>query len=80
MSDTIEYKIKELDPDIIPPSSRNMYKTDQGGSKIVVIGKPGSGKTMLITSLLYAKKHIYPIGMVMSGTEDSNGLLWKNLS
>ena len=31
-----------------------------------------TGKTTLISSLLYAKKHIYPIAMAMSGTEDSN--------
>jgi hypothetical protein len=32
-----------------------------------------TGKTTLITSLLYEKSHIFPIGLVMSGTEDSNG-------
>jgi hypothetical protein len=73
MSDTIEYRIKELNLELIPPSTKTMYNPEQGGSKIVVIGKPGSGKTMLITSLLYAKKHIFPIGMAVSGTEDSNG-------
>ena len=31
-----------------------------------------TGKTTLIASLLYAKKHIFPVGMVMSGSEDSN--------
>jgi hypothetical protein len=31
-----------------------------------------TGKTTLISSLLYAKKHIFPVGMVMSGSEDSN--------
>lgn len=32
-----------------------------------------TGKTTLISSLLYAKKHIIPVGQVYSGTEDSNG-------
>lgn len=32
-----------------------------------------TGKTTLITSLLYAKKHIFPVGIAMSGSEDSNG-------
>lgn len=32
-----------------------------------------TGKTTLISSLLYAKRHIYPCGIVFSGTEDSNG-------
>lgn len=65
--------IKELDLNMIAPSSDKIYDKDQGGPKIVVIGKPGTGKTTLITSLLYNKKHIYPVGVVMSGTEDSNG-------
>lgn len=32
-----------------------------------------SGKSYAITSLLYAKRHIFPVGVVFSGTEDSNG-------
>lgn len=31
-----------------------------------------TGKTTLIASLLYSKKHIFPVAMVMSGSEDSN--------
>lgn len=31
-----------------------------------------TGKSTLIASLLYAKKHIFPVGMIMSGSEDSN--------
>jgi len=65
--------IKELNPDIIPPSTNTIYDENQGGSKILIIGKAGTGKTRLITSLLYEKKHIFPIGIVFSGTEDSNG-------
>ena len=32
-----------------------------------------TGKSTLIASLLYAKRNIYPCGVVFSGTEDSNG-------
>ena len=32
-----------------------------------------TGKTTMITSILYEKSHIFPVGQVMSGTEDSNG-------
>jgi len=71
--DTITYRIRELDPDMIAPSTKNMDRPEQGGSKIVIIGKPGTGKTTLITSLLYEKSHVFPIGVAMSGTEDSNG-------
>ena len=71
--DSITYRIRELDPDMIAPATKNMDRPEQGGSKIVVIGKPGTGKTTLITSLLYEKSHIFPVGVAMSGTEDSNG-------
>lgn len=36
-----------------------------------------TGKTTLIASLLYAKKHIFPVAQVYSGTEDSNGFYRK---
>ena len=31
-----------------------------------------TGKSTLLGSILYAKKHIFPVGMAMCGTEDSN--------
>jgi AAA15 family ATPase/GTPase len=69
----VSVEIHELDPEIIPPlTSRMNDPTYFGGSKIVVVGKPGSGKSTLIKALLYAKKHIFPVGIVMSGTEDTN--------
>ena len=34
-------RIRELDPDMIAPSTRNHTNPNQGGSKIVIIGKPG---------------------------------------
>ena len=72
-------KIKELDLDVINPRTSNYMDPDSYGSKILVIGKPGTGKSTLIASILYAKKHIFPIGMVFSGTEDSNGFFKKIL-
>lgn len=66
-----EIIIKELNLDKIRPSESSI-REGKGGSKIVIIGHPGSGKSLLIKSLLYAKKHIIPVGIVMSGTEDSN--------
>ena len=37
----------------------------------VFIGKRGTGKSTLVTDILYHKRHI-PAGVVMSGTEDGN--------
>lgn len=72
--------IKELDPDMIKPSMEDVLnpRYDGGGSKITVIGKPGTGKTKLITSLIYDKRACFPTGMVISGTEDSNHY-WQNI-
>ena len=36
-----------------------------------------TGKSTLIASLLYAKKHIFPVAIAFSGTEDSNGFFRK---
>ena len=70
-------QIKELNIDIIPPITKRIHEKDYGGSKIVVIGKPGTGKSTLIADLLYKKKHIFPVGLIFSGSEDSTGFYGK---
>ncbi len=65
-------QIKELDLDIIPPSHSEFMNPDHTGSKIAVIGKPGTGKSSLIRSILFEKSEIFPCGQIYSGTEDSN--------
>jgi len=64
-------EIKELSLDTIRPNSESM-KTDIGGSKVAIIGKPGSGKSVLIRHLLHSKQHLIPAGLVISGSEDTN--------
>jgi hypothetical protein len=78
-NDELVYKIRELNIDMINPTTKSFENVDSSGTKTIVIGKPGTGKTTLIASLLYGKKHIFPVAMVMSGSEDSNGFYKKIL-
>lgn len=70
MQDNV-YDIKPFDADLINPREDNFHTV--GGSKIVVIGKAGTGKSTLIKYLLFLKRNIIPVGLVVSGTEASNG-------
>lgn len=72
-----EFNIKEFDLDLLNPNGDNYKNSNQGGSKVVVIGKPGTGKTTLVSSLLYNKRNEIPSAFVMSGTEDSSGYYSK---
>lgn len=48
-------------------------KCDPGNdSKIVAIGKPGSGKSVLIKDIVRTFAHKFPAAVVFSGTEDNN--------
>lgn len=63
--------IKELDLQQIRPTEESI-NSNLGGTKITIIGKPGTGKSVLIKHILYSKKHLIPTGIVISGSEDSN--------
>jgi GTPase SAR1 family protein len=63
-------RIKELDLNTLKPEHITDYKN---GCKLVIIGAPGTGKSTIIKSIIYSKKHILAVGQVFSGTEDSNG-------
>jgi hypothetical protein len=52
--------IKKFDPDTIDPCRVCIF-----------IGKRGTGKSQLVTDILYHKRKV-PMGVVMSGTEESN--------
>jgi GTPase SAR1 family protein len=62
-------KIDELDLNNIHP-----YNIDDNkwGVKIIVLGKPGFGKTSLIESIMLYKSHICPVAQIFSGTETVN--------
>ena len=66
---------------IIPKGKDNYYGFTLNGDHRFLLSSfdvvRNTGKTTLIASLLYAKKHIIPVGMVISGTEDSNGFYRK---
>ena len=61
--------IRPFDFNTMPPFKG---KGDEDGTKIIIIGKAGSGKSSLIKDILAAKAHLIPVAQVFSGTEDSN--------
>lgn len=63
--------IHELNIDMIRPNTESI-KGDLGGTKLTIIGKPGSGKSVLIKYILHCKKHIIPAAVIVSGSEESN--------
>jgi hypothetical protein len=58
--------IKEFDPTTI-----------SDGAIVGVVGRRGSGKSIIIKDLLYYKRHRLPCGLIMSGTEAGNGYFSK---
>jgi hypothetical protein len=70
----IVYKIKELDINTLRPRS-----VEDDGVKYAMIGKPGTGKSSIIKSYMYAKRHIFPTGVFCSGTEDSTQFFGKHV-
>lgn len=61
---------------IVPQGKGDYYGFTIDGDHRFLLGSfdvvRNTGKTTLIASLLYAKKHIFPAAIAMSGTEDSN--------
>ncbi len=69
--------VLECDFKILPVGENNYYGFTLDGDHRFLLGSfdvvRNTGKTTLITSILYAKKHLIPVGIALSGTEDSNG-------
>lgn len=59
-------RIREFDP---VTQLRPLAPTDTDGVKILIIGRPGMGKSYVMKALLYAKRHILPCAIAFSGTE-----------
>lgn len=70
----ITYRIKELDINTLRPRS-----IADDGVKYAMIGKPGTGKSSIIKSYMYAKRHIFPVGLFCNGTEDSTQFFSKHV-
>jgi len=63
--------IKEFHPDLIDPNPKTVH-TREKGFRLVMIGKPGVGKSNMIKYLLWCKKDLIPVGLAMSGSETLN--------
>ncbi len=68
-NETQTINIRPFDFNTMPPFKG---KGDEDGTKIIIIGKAGSGKSSLIKDILASKAHLIPVAQVFSGTEDSN--------
>lgn len=66
-----DISLHELNLNTIRPTIESLKKPSSGAIYII-IGKRGSGKSVLIKNFLYSKRHIIPVGVVVSGTEDTN--------
>lgn len=77
MSEVETIKIRELNLELIQPNTETFMDPKPQGSKILIIGVPGSGKSWLMADILYSKKHIFPVAKVMSGTEITNRFFVK---
>lgn len=64
-----ELQIQEFNIQNIRPRS---IQELQGGSKLIIIGASGSGKSQLIKFILYTKRNLIPLPLIMSGTEQYN--------
>jgi hypothetical protein len=68
-------KLKPFSLEMLNPSTKRAFQAGRNfsaGCKCVVIGKANTGKSTLIKSIMYAKKHIFPVALVMSGSENTN--------
>jgi hypothetical protein len=66
-------RIRELDLRTLHPQ----HSKDASSGRYIAIGRPGSGKSSVILSLIYAKKHIIPVAQIFSGTEDASHFFAK---
>ena len=64
------YEVKELDIRNMRPVTGENFKQD--ASRILIIGSPGCGKSVLIRDILFKKSAMLPVGIVQSGTESLN--------
>jgi len=69
--DIENYGIREFHPELISPNSET-FTQEKKGFRLILIGKPNSGKSNLIRALHFWKKHYIPVGISMSGSEDVN--------
>jgi len=66
----IELQELDVERDILPNQDSLTNKT--GGGRYLIIGRPGSGKSILMKDILYYKRNFIPVVSVVSTTEKFN--------
>lgn len=61
--------IRQLNPET-DLSPKNISDLKQGGQKLVVVSSPSGGKSTLIKSIMWAKRHIFPVCTIFSGSDE----------
>jgi hypothetical protein len=76
MIENEEIRIGVLDLDTISPKTK---EDPLGGAVYLIIGPSGSGKSVLIKDLMFAKRHFIPSCVAVSETEEVNHTYQKHI-
>jgi energy-coupling factor transporter ATP-binding protein EcfA2 len=72
-------EIPRLEPQNISPFEDLKKRKEDGGAIYLVIGPSGSGKSRIISSLLFEKHHFIPLAIAISESETFNNAYEKHI-
>lgn len=75
----IDQGIQRLNIDTIMPTDDRKMWDEKGGARYAIVGSAGKGKTFIMRSIMFAKKHFIPVACVVSENEDVNNNFKKHI-